>query len=155
MFFQFGCLLATQFRAESPELATILRNGILEAFVLHLRNILDFFYSEPRKTDIAAKMFYDSGNLPPDFPEKSPLLEEAHRRAHKEMSHLTTDRLWEGDPKKAWDFSQLMAEVKPLVEKFIKTASRSRLHPDFVQQMEHMLGLRVPKTLGTVEHKQN
>ena len=155
MLFQFGRLLSGGIAAQSPEVATILRNGSIEVFVLHLRNILDFFYSPPRKTDIAAMMFYDSAKLPSGFPHKSKTLDKAHWRAHKEMSHLTTERLWEGDPKKAWNFPQLMNEIKPLVEKFIETASHSRLHPDFIRQMELLLGLYVPKTLGSVEQEQN
>jgi hypothetical protein len=158
MFFQFGFLLAGQFtgqfRVQPSELTDLLRNGIIEAFVLHLRNLLDFFYTPPRKSDIAASMFYDSGKLPSNFPSKSPLLEQAHRRAHKEMSHLTTDRLWEGDPKKGWNFIQLMMEMRPRVEKFLQTASAARLHPEFVTKTNMLLG-NVPKAVKAPKQKEH
>ena len=121
------------------EVAIVLRNAIIESFVLHLRNLLDFFYTPPRKTDVSATMFYDSGHLPPDFPPESAILNISHRRAHKEMSHITTERHWEGNPAKVWEFHRLMMEIMPLVEKFLLTASAARLHPDFVQQTKVLL----------------
>ena len=72
MFFQVGHLLMTgHFQTSQPEVAIVLHNAIMESFVLHLRNLLDFFYTAPRKTDVSATMFYDSGHLPPDFPAES------------------------------------------------------------------------------------
>jgi hypothetical protein len=140
MFFQVGHLLMTgHFQTSQPEVAIVLHNAIMESFVLHLRNLLDFFYTAPRKTDVSATMFYDSGHLPPDFPAESTILSAAHRRAHKEMSHITTERHWEGNPAKLWEFHRLLREVKPLVEKFLQTASAARLHPDFIQQTKLLL----------------
>jgi hypothetical protein len=69
MFFRVGHLLMTgQFQTSQPEIAIVLHNAIIESFVLHLRNLLDFFYTPPRKTDVGATMFYDSGHLPTRFP---------------------------------------------------------------------------------------
>ena len=140
MFFRMGnMLMVGRFMTQPPERARILNNAVLEGFGLHLRNLLDFFYTAPRKSDVAAPMFYDTAQLPPDFPSESAILKEAHRRAHKEMNHLTTERHWEGDPKKAWNFSQLMKEVKPLVEKFSESASAARLHPAFIDRIKPLL----------------
>lgn len=72
------------FQTSQPEVAIVLHNAIMESFVLHLRNLLDFFYTPPRKTAVSATMFYDSGHLPSDFPAESTILSTAHRRAHKE-----------------------------------------------------------------------
>ena len=140
MFFQLGHLVMTgHFQTSQPEVAIVLHNTIMESFVLHLRNLLDFFYTPPRKTDVSATSFYDSGHLPPDFPAESTILSTAHRRAHKEMSHITTERHWEGNPAKLWEFHRLLREGKPLVEKFLQTASAARLHPDFIQQTKLLL----------------
>ena len=98
MFFQLGRLLMTgPFLATPPEAAVVMHNAALEAFAIHLRNLLDFFYvQKPRKTDVIAAMFYDAGKLPADFPRKSSMLITAHLQAHKELSHLTTERHPEG-----------------------------------------------------------
>jgi len=122
-------------QAPPPSAADVLHNATLESFVLHLRNLLDFFYSAPtHDTDVKAAMFYDTGQLPLDFPPKSAMLQEAHSRAHKEMSHITTERHWEGSPEKEWKFHLLMMEIKPALEKFTQTASATRLHPEFAQR---------------------
>jgi hypothetical protein len=140
MFFRPGHLLMSgQLQTSQPEVAIVLHNAIIESFVLHLRNLLDFFYTPPRKTDVGATMFYNSGHLPPDFPRESAILHTAHRRAHKEMSHITTERHWEGDPAKVWEFHRLLREVKPLVERFLQTASSARVHPDFIQQTKLLI----------------
>lgn len=141
MFFRLGFFRSsTEFQASS-DLAIVLNNASLECIVLHLRNLLDFFYTQPRKTDVCATMFYESGKVPSDFPAESDTLREAHRRAHKEMSHLTTERLWGGDPRKAWNVSQLTREIRNVIERFLQTASPTRLHPDFVQLTKQLLNL--------------
>ena len=140
MFFQVGHLLLTgQFQTSQPNVVIVLQNATIESFVLHLRNLLDFFYTPPRKTDVSVTMFYDSGHLPSDFPSESVILNTAHRRAHKEMTHITTERHWEGNPAKLWEFHRILKEVKPLVEKFLQTASAARLHPDFIDQTKMVL----------------
>lgn len=143
MFFHLGHLLMVgQFIAHDPNLTSVLHNGIIEAFILHLRNILDFFYTRPRKSDVGATMFYDSGERPETFPAKSALLNEAHRRAHKEMSHLTTERHWEGDPKKVWQFAKLMQDVRPLLKAFLETASATRLDPAFIDRAKALVSVK-------------
>jgi len=141
MFFQLGRLLMSGlFHATPPEVAAVIQNAALESFALHLRNLLDFFYSTPaHDTDVKAAMFYDNGQLPIDFPQKSDMLIKAHLRAHKEMSHLTTERHPEGSPMKVWQFHVLMREIKPLLEKFIRTAPAARLDPKFIDDTAKLL----------------
>jgi len=139
MFFTAGSFkLNVPIQSNDPELGMFISNGMLEIFVLHLRNLLDFFYAEPRKTDVTAKMFFADSLVPSDFPVESHSLREARRRAHKEISHLTTERLVSGDPKKGWQFAGLMREMKVLVEAFRKKASSETLHPDFIKQVERL-----------------
>src|SRR5215469_4281608 len=125
MFFQLGALLMSgPFHANPPEAALVMHNAALEAFAIHLPNLLDFFYTQkPFDTDVIAAMFYDAGKRPADFPPKSSTLIRAHQKAHKEVSHLTTERHPDGSPEKVWQFHLLMREVKPLLEKFLRTAS--------------------------------
>jgi hypothetical protein len=144
MFFQLGRLLMTgPFLATPPEAAVVMHNAALEAFVIHLRNLLDFFYTqEPLKTDVIAAMFYDAGKLPADFPPKSSMLVTAHLKAHKGLSHLTTERPPEGSLEKDWRFHLLMMEIKQLFEKFLRTASTARLDPEFIEHTRKLLIMR-------------
>lgn len=74
-------------------------NAVLESFAIHLRNLLDFFYpaNKPRKDDVVAASYFDSRILASDFPALSDRLREARTRAHKQVSHLTTGRVF-GNP---------------------------------------------------------
>jgi hypothetical protein len=144
MFFQLGRLLMTgPFLATPPEAAVVMHNAALEAFAIHLRNLLDFFYTQKRfRTDVTAAMFYDAGELPADFPAKSSMLITAHSRAHKELCHLTTERHPEGSLEKDWKLHLLMMEMKQLFEKFLETASTARLDPEFMEHTRKLLTLR-------------
>jgi len=144
MFFQLGRLLMTgPFLATPPEAAVVMHNAALEAFAIHLRNLLDFFYTQkPFKTDVIAAMFYDAGKLPADFPPKSSVLITAHSKAHQELSHLTTERHPEGSLEKDWKLHLLMREMKPLLEKFLQTASTARLDPEFIEHTRKLLTMR-------------
>jgi len=144
MFFQLGRLLMTgPFLATPPEAAVVMHNAAQEAFAVHLRNLLDFFYTQkPFKTDVIAAMFYDAGKLPADFPPKSAMLITAHLRAHKELSHLTTERDPEGTLEKDWKLHPLVMEIKQLLEKFLQTASTARLHPEFIEHTRKLLTMR-------------
>ena len=136
MFFQPS---RVRLQSTSRDIEVLLTNILIDASVLHLRNLLDFFYSEPRRTDVSAAMFYDTQKLPTSFPVESEALKKAHRRAHKEVNHLTTERLWPGDPEKNWNFDALRQEIAPVLKTFVETASPERLHPDFVLNATELL----------------
>jgi len=144
MFFQLGRLLMTgPFLATPPEAAVVMHNAALEAFAIHLRNLLDFFYTQkPFKTDVIAAMFYDAGKLPADFPSKSSMLITVHLKAHKELRHLTTERHPEGSLERDWKLHLLMMEIKQLFEKFLLTASSARLDPEFIEHTKKLLTMR-------------
>ena len=93
-------------------------NAMVEVCVLHLRNLVDFFYPTQNVKDddvIAADYVVDWGSA---CPVLSAVLEEARKRAHKEMAHLTTSRISCCIPKKAWDFAALSVEMQPVVAAF-------------------------------------
>lgn len=100
------------------------RSALLESFGMHLRNLIDFFYT-PRKDDddvIAA-------DFCPGWIEKLPTsLKEAKTRANKEFSHLTLARKGDRDPTKDWKVGELFAEVHGVVRTFAVRASPTKLH---------------------------
>jgi hypothetical protein len=140
MFFQLGRLLmASPFLAIPAEAAVVMHNAAVETFAVHLRNLLDFFYTQkPFKTDMIAAMFEDAGKLPA-VPPKSSMLITAHLKAHKELSHLTTEREPEGSLEKDWKLHLLVMEIKQLFEKFLHTASAARVDPEFIEHTRKLL----------------
>jgi hypothetical protein len=134
MFFHTGRSLP--FGAMSPAVEWNI-NAVLESFVIHLRNLLDFFYpvGKPRKTDVVAAEYFEGNDLTPDFPTESPLLLAAKLRAHKHVSHLTTERIAGSAPEKAWHPEPLMVEMALLLRLFTERALAEKLSPAFVVQV--------------------
>jgi len=117
--------------ASSAENLTRLTNILVESSVIHLRNLIDFFYLEkPQPSDIVAADFFSP---PADWrsirPEISSSLDKARVRANKEIAHLTTDRLTGSPPEKRWDVSGIASEIRPIMRMFVKHASGNRLSP--------------------------
>jgi hypothetical protein len=100
------------------------KNAIIEVFVVHLRNLIDFFYSNnPQSTDIVASDFCHEGTW---RREMSKSLELARTRANKELAHMTSARIRGASSEKAWDFAGLYGELKSAVDSFLDIASPSR-----------------------------
>ncbi len=107
---------------------TRLSNALIESFVVHLRNLVDFLYIDtPQKTDIVAADFCAAGMWRGVRPPLSASLEKARTRANKEIAHLTTDRLTGSPPAKAWEFVALAKEIKAILLIFATNALPSRL----------------------------
>jgi len=109
-----------------------LANVMLEAFVIHFRVLLDFFYSEtPRNDDIVADDYFDN---PSDWGKIKPattpeLLSLAKTRAHKELAHLTYARLGVTPEQGGWPFVEIAKEIQSLMELFLRNVPDNRLGP--------------------------
>jgi hypothetical protein len=102
--------------------------AMIEAFVVHLRNLIDFLYiNNPQPTDVVASDFCAAWQT--IRPPISMTLESARVRANKELAHLTTTRLTGAPPAKRWDFPAFAGEIGPLLHLFIKNARVSALSP--------------------------
>ena len=106
-------------------------NALIEAFMVHLRNLIGFLYPD-RFTPfdvIAGDFFPDPYFWDEIRPRLSSPLQVARDRAHREIAHLTTARIAGTPPKKGWPFSSLIAEIRVLMKLFADHASPHRLHP--------------------------
>jgi hypothetical protein len=61
----------------------------------------------------------------------SPNLDRARLRAHKEMAHLTYDRLAVTPEGKPWSFIQLQAEITAVFHRFFLKVPKDRLAADW------------------------
>jgi hypothetical protein len=129
MLVECGHLLARSFQSESVDLARVLRNVVVESFAIHLRNLVDFLYPGKyvHNTDVLADHFFPHEKRPAAFPSLPPELQTARQRAHKQVSHLTTGRLKEGDPGKGWATSSLVSETLSVLVEFVEQASPHKL----------------------------
>jgi hypothetical protein len=112
------------------QVSGIIKTALLESYVIHLRNLIEFFYR--RRTDlreyernlVIAEDFFDDSTACL-VPKKSDELKRARDRAHEEVSHLTTGRIGEGED---WKVVQLSNEIKAVATGFAREASRAKLH---------------------------
>jgi hypothetical protein len=89
----------------------------LESFALHVRNLIDFFYTPPKDDDIVAEYYVsDVGRWNAERPAVTSSLLDAKRNANKRIAHLTFGRLV-ADPGWAWE--TIRAELQPVMECFL------------------------------------
>lgn len=115
-------------------------NAMLEAFVLHLRIVVDFLYPRGRgfkDSDVLAGDFFDSPEQWCKVRDKNivkesrKVLEEARDRADKEMVHLTYDRLKVSKEEKGWQFVKIGNEAGRAVKVFIDNVPKDKLGSDW------------------------
>jgi len=115
--------------SSDSDAARILNNVVLESAVLHLRNLLEFLYCEkPRLTDVVAADFLDD-EWTTVRPDLTPSLEQAQRRSNKELAHLTSNRIAQGQDGRGWDIPALANDLVAVLRVFAREASKRRLHP--------------------------
>ena len=120
-------------------------SALLESFAIHLRNLIDFFYTPPGKArddHLVAADFFDSPTAwDPGAITKS--LADARERANKEISHITYKRKSATDQTKPWPVAGLFKEVHSVAQKFDAGASSKKLHPSVITWLKFD-----PKTVG-------
>lgn len=120
-------------------LSAEIKNALVESFAVHLRNLLDFLYLEnPRPDDVIAEDFFDTPEIwVTNRPAKSQILKAAHTRAHKEVSHLTYNRLSLTPENKVWQQGELLNEIVPVLKRFVELVPRERVDPGLKAKFEN------------------
>ncbi len=120
----------TEQRTDAEHIAFM---ALLESFVIHLRGLGEFAFTDKRKypDDVLAADFFD----PPTQwaatrPACSPLLRESLKRADKEIAHLTTKRISGRPPEKVWPIGDLLPQMADILTAFVERASKQSLHPN-------------------------
>jgi hypothetical protein len=116
-------------RTASDELLKLfLDNVIVEAFGHHCRNLIHFLYPEyvgAMDSDVVADHFIPAARLDEWRVARGalpPSLEQARRRANKEMAHLTSQRMDGTPPEKNWDIKGLATLLGEKLQTFAKLA---------------------------------
>lgn len=100
-----------------------LRNCAIEALALHARNLIDFFYTDPQKDDVAAAHFFsDPNSWPLKRPTCPDILETVKTRANKEVSHLTYARLLVPPDARHWPAQELLEALDAALKVFCDNA---------------------------------
>jgi len=106
-----------------------LLNALLESFVIHFRNLLDFFYptENAKNDDVLAEDYFDDGAWNKIRPALSDAMAQGKIRAHKEIAHLTYARLQVTPESKNWKFIDITNELNEIMEVFVSHVPKARL----------------------------
>jgi len=100
---------------------SMLHNSVLESFLVHLRNLIDFLYlPKCKKDDVLAEDYFQD---PEVWLKLRPLqgndLKKAKQRTNKLLSHLTYTRLKMAKSETQWDHISLRSEIMSRIAVFL------------------------------------
>ena len=104
----------------------VLKNLALEGFLLHLRNLRDFFYSKTAKPDdvLAADFFEDPHKWQSVRPPLATVVEEKRDRLNRQLAHLSYSRL---SFQKSWgNIGEMLSEVMKTVSAFLRSLPQEK-----------------------------
>lgn len=103
-----------------------INNSVLEAFVIHTRNLIYLLFAEnPNNDHVVASDFIT--NWKELCPEKSDFLQKSEQRAHKEIAHLSYDRQKVTPEDKPWEYVRVANEVLEIFKLFIENVPKELL----------------------------
>lgn len=92
-----------------------INNGLLNTFATHARNLIDFIYPpSPGRvfpTDVVLTDYLGAEAVAQHLPPISPLLKETIRKANKQVSHLTRERIDFDKGGKEWRFIAVADQI--------------------------------------------
>ncbi|NQU77186.1 hypothetical protein HQ544_00660 [Candidatus Falkowbacteria bacterium] len=98
------------------------RNLLVESFALHMRVLIDFFYSDERKYDddiVAQDLLPDDVRWKELRPPLIKLLKEAKTKADKQLAHLSCNRIiLEKEGRKGWKILEISNEINKIINFF-------------------------------------
>jgi hypothetical protein len=103
-----------------------INNSVLEAFIIHTRNLIYFLFAEnPNNDHVVASDFIT--NWKELCPEKSDFLQKSEQRAHKEIAHLSYDRQKVTPEDKPWEYIRVVHEVMEIFKLFMEHVPKELL----------------------------
>jgi len=100
---------------EKVPLSVVFINGLLNTFAVHARNLIDFLYSgsinKDYATDIIIEDYVDKAVIDKALLKITLLLKDAQTKAHKQVAHLTMDRIQYEKAGKEWQFIEVAVHI--------------------------------------------
>jgi hypothetical protein len=99
-----------------------LNNALLEAFAIHVRALIHFFFDGGgQDDDVLAVHFFES---PDEWTNVAPpltsALNQAKKRADKEIAHLTYSRQKVTSDKKPWHLIPIFNDLQAAIDSFVR-----------------------------------
>jgi len=112
---------------QSPQPGNPQYNALVESFVQHTRNLIEFFYPPSNvhsDTIIVTHFFSDQNKWEKDIPG---WLDDVRTRAHKLLAHLTYDRVLEYKDDKEWEYTKISEHLNSVFDEFLKIVPQDRI----------------------------
>lgn len=103
----------------------LLRNAVLDSFLIHARALVDFFYRKPKHTDaVAGDYLDDTGKAywEEHYSNAPDWFEDIRTRINKGVAHISYDR-----HKDVWDYELIEHEISDTFSEFVKHVSLDSL----------------------------
>jgi len=113
---------------------TIMCNALIEAFCVHLRNLIEF--SGKKRKDYITYQYFLPENSSVTLPHN--LMDKYNVKVNNLLSHLTFHRLTYGHEEKYWRLGQIANEVNENMLQFIDAADRSLLCDEIKQYSKQL-----------------
>lgn len=137
LFYEFSMFITTAEEMGSGKYpqGTTVNNALIEAFVIHARNLLYFLYGEKKEPDdaVASDFFSDQKAWIKIRPKTPDNLKNVGKRVGKEVAHLTYSRLGVTPDTKPWHFVDITKDMMKVFDKFLENVPRELLHDSWNQ----------------------
>ncbi len=120
-------IIRTSQSGADDDVLRVTNNPLIEAFGIHIRALLDFFYTKGRDDDVVAVHFFSSPSVwenarPPKGKED---LKKIKDRVNKEIAHLTYAR--QKARSKLWLFREIQNDLDKIIEAFLSLVPKNLL----------------------------
>lgn len=113
-------------RLARGEADTVIRNALLESFLIHARALVGFFDRRVKDDDIIARDYV------PTWAETIPQsLRDECDRINKQVAHLTTTRHTAAVPEKQHDVAAILQQLEDLIGRFLPLVDSAHLGDRF------------------------
>jgi hypothetical protein len=118
----------TKAMAKGGSLPRVIKNALLESFIIHMRGLISFAYDSPEHPDdVVASDYFDEGEWAELRSAMTGLIDESLKRANKEVAHITTFRVGKTLDQKQWRFLEIAVDVFSLLRLFFDHVRPSRM----------------------------
>lgn len=133
LYYEIYMLLASSQRLLAKRDDEVVFNALLESFVVHAYNLLDFFYKPQIKPDDAKAAHYikDFAAWKKVLPAYESYFRHFNKRRNREVTHLTYKRLEVRGDAKAWQVRDTSEKIRKIIGIFLNNADPSLIHPKF------------------------
>ncbi len=117
----------------------VIKNGLLNSFSLHARNLINFLYSgtvgNPRSTDVIIEDYVDAGIVSDSLIPITKLCKKAITKANKQVAHLTLERIQYEQANKEWEFKEISKDIYKAFTTIVPHIPNSRISDSFRQKL--------------------